>query len=133
MIVSWEIAAPLDIDRHQRNFVGFARPGRRDIELGGAGLVLTGEVALGLSGTGCGAVDGPPDAAQHQPHLGDRGIGAAAVGDGAPPGEITTQLISTAPPLIFTQAGIREATRAKAARGDFHDARVVRERPKSPG
>jgi hypothetical protein len=33
-----------------------------------------------------------------------------------PLGEMTTQLISTAPPLIGTQAGIREATSAVAAR-----------------
>jgi hypothetical protein len=33
-----------------------------------------------------------------------------------PLGELITQLISTAPPLIFTQAETREATSAKAAR-----------------
>jgi hypothetical protein len=38
----------------------------------------------------------------------------------APPlGEMTSQLISTAPPLIFTQAGMREAMTASAARGSL--------------
>src|SRR5581483_2875337 len=58
----------------------------RYFERCGPGLALTRELTFGTARTRHGAVDVATDAHQVQLYLGDRGLGATAIGDGAPVG-----------------------------------------------
>ena len=112
-------------NRHDRDLISFGPVGFLNVERRRPGLARAGEIALGLAGTGCGAVDGGPGSPLPTSTSRTLAIAGSAHPQSVmalPARDRMTQLISTAPPLISTHAVSRHVRSRKGTAASCRSA-----------